>query len=153
MRFLLIIIFIITTSCSSNKVVNSHGILSLEKKSKKIILNISNSNDIIEILGPPSTKSSFNDNTWIYIERKKTNQSIFKLGKKKIERNNVLVVQLDNRGILKKKDFYNLNKMNKVKFTKEITEKGYSKDTFVYSLLTSLREKINAPVRKRNKKK
>ena len=153
MRFLLIIIFIITSSCSSNKVVNSHGVLSLEKKSKKIILNISNSNDIIEILGPPSTKSSFNDNTWIYIERKKTNQSIFKLGKKRIERNNVLVVQLDNKGILKQKDFYNLNKMNKVKFTKEITEKGYSKDTFVYSLLTSLREKINAPVRKRNKKK
>ena len=149
MRFLLIIIFIITSSCSSNKVVNSHGVLSLEKKSKKIILNISNSNDIIEILGPPSTKSSFNDNTWIYIERKKTNQSIFKLGKKRIERNNVLVVQLDNKGILKQKDFYNLNKMNKVKFTKEITEKGYSKDTFVYSLLTSLREKINAPAKRK----
>ena len=44
--------------------------------------------------------------------------------------------------------------MNDLKFTKEVTLSGYSKNSFVYSFLTSLREKINSPAKKRvNKKK
>ena len=89
--FILLIIALIITSCSTNKVVKRHGITALQKKSEKIHVNRTNTNDTIEILGPPSTKSSFNDNVWLYIERKKVNQSIFKLGKKKIEKNNVLI--------------------------------------------------------------
>jgi len=96
-------------------------------------------------LGTPSVKSNFNENLWIYIETKKTNQSIFKLGKKKIEKNNVLVVFLNELGIVSKKEFYDINNLNKLNFSKNTTTNIYEKDTYLYNLLSSLRDKINAP--------
>lgn len=152
MKLLFIIAFIFILSCSTNKVKNNHGVLSLNNKFNKIVVENSNSNDILNLLGPPSTKSSFNTNIWIYIERKKTNQSIFKLGKQKIEKNNVLVLELDNKGILAKKKLYNLDDMNDYKFVEKATQKDFSQNSFVYGVLSSLRDKINAPVRKRKEK-
>ena len=149
MKLLFIIAFIFILSCSTNKVKNNHGVLSLNIKFNKIVVEKSNSNDILNLLGPPSTKSSFDNNIWIYIERKKTNQSIFKLGKQKIEKNNVLVLELDNKGILAKKKLYNLDDMNDYKFVEKATQKDFSQNSFVYGVLSSLRDKINAPVRKR----
>ena len=149
MKLLFIIAFIFILSCSTNKVKNNHGVLSLNNKFNKIVVEKSNSNDILNLLGPPSTKSSFDTNIWIYIERKKTNQSIFKLGKQKIEKNNVLVLELDNKGILAKKKLYNLDDMNDYKFVEKATQKDFSQNSFVYGVLSSLRDKINAPVRKR----
>ena len=149
MKLLFIIAFIFILSCSTNKVKNNHGVLSLNNKFNKIVVEKSNSNDILNLLGPPSTKSSFDINIWIYIERKKTNQSIFKLGKQKIEKNNVLVLELDNKGILAKKKLYNLDDMNDYKFVEKDTQKDFSQNSFVYGVLSSLRDKINAPVRKR----
>ena len=148
MRFIILFIIVFIVSCTQNKVTSNHGVLSLEKKYNEIFIKKTNKNDILDILGPPSTDSTFNNNIWIYVERKKTNQSIIKLGKKKIEKNNVLVLELDERDILVKKELYDLNKMNKLDFSKNTTEKSYSKNTFMYNLLTSLREKINAPRRK-----
>ena len=121
-------------------------------KFNKIVVENSNSNDILNLLGPPSTKSTFDTNIWIYIERKKTNQSIFKLGKQKIEKNNVLVLELDNKGILAKKKLYNLDDMNDYKFVEKATQKEFSKNSFGYGVLSSLRDKINAPTRKRKEK-
>ena len=152
MKLLFIIAFIFILSCSTNKVKNNHGVLSLNNKFNKIVVEKSNSNDILNLLGPPSTKSSFDTNIWIYIERKKTNQSIFKLGKQKIEKNNVLVLELDNKGILAKKKLYNLDDMNDYKFVEKVTQKDFSQNSFVYGVLSSLRDKINAPVRKRKEK-
>ena len=149
MKLLFIIAFIFILSCSTNKVKNNHGVLSLNIKFNKIVVEKSNSNDILNLLGPPSTKSSFDNNIWIYIERKKTNQSIFKLGKQKIDKNNVLVLELDNKGILAKKKLYNLDDMNDYKFVEKATQKDFSQNSFVYGVLSSLRDKINAPVRKR----
>lgn len=152
MKLLFIIAFIFILSCSTNKVKNNHGVLSLNNKFNKIVVEKSNSNDILNLLGPPSTKSSFDNNIWIYIERKKTNQSIFKLGKQKIEKNNVLVLELDIKGILAKKKLYNLDDMNDYKFVEKATQKDFSQNSFVYGVLSSLRDKINAPVRKRKEK-
>ena len=152
MKLFFIIAFIFILSCSTNKVKNNHGVLSLNNKFNKIVVEKSNSNDILNLLGPPSTKSSFDTNIWIYIERKKTNQSIFKLGKQKIEKNNVLVLELDNKGILAIKKLYKLDDMNDYKFVEKATQKDFSKNSFVYGVFSSLRDKINAPVRKRNEK-
>ena len=152
MKYFFIIALIFILSCSASKVKNNHGVLSLNNKFNKIVVENSNSNDILNILGPPSTKSSFDSNIWIYIERKKTNQSIFKLGKQKIEKNNVLVLELDNKGILAKKKLYKLDDMNDYKFVEKATQKDFSKNSFVYGVFSSLRDKINAPVRKRNEK-
>ena len=146
---ILILILFFTLSCSLNKVKNNHGVLSLENKISKIIINKSNTNDIINIFGPPSTKSTFDNNLWIYIERKKVNRSIFKLGNKKIVKNNVAILEIDNKGILKKKEIYDLNKMNKYKFSENTTQNSYEKNSYIYGVLTSLREKINAPAKRK----
>ena len=138
-----------TLSCSLNKVKNNHGILSLENKFNKIYVNKSNANDILSIFGPPSTKSEFDENIWIFIERKKSNQSIFKLGNQKIIKNNVAVLELNNKGILSSKKIYDINNMNRYKFSKNTTEKSYEKDSYIYGVLTSLREKINAPAKRK----
>jgi outer membrane protein assembly factor BamE (lipoprotein component of BamABCDE complex) len=149
MKYILILILFFTLSCSLNKVKNNHGVLSLENKISKIIINKSNTNDIINIFGPPSTKSTFDNNLWIYIERKKVNRSIFKLGNKKIVKNNVAILEIDNKGILKKKEIYDLNKMNKYKFSENTTQNSYEKNSYIYGVLTSLREKINAPSKRK----
>ena len=149
MKYILILLLFFTLSCSLNKVKNNHGVLSLEKKINKIKINKSNTNDIISIFGPPSTKSTFDNNVWIYIERKKENRSIFKLGNQKIVKNNVAILEINNKGILKKKEIYDLNNMNKYKFSKDITENTYEKDSYIYGVLTSLREKINAPAKRK----
>ena len=144
--------FLFTLNCSTNKVSNNHGFNSLHTKYEKIIINKTNKNDIIDIIGPPSSISEFDNNKWLYIERKKVNQSIFKLGVKKIDKNNILIVQFSNIGILKNKKLLNLNDMNDIKYVKKITEKEFSQNTVMTGLLSSLREKINAPARNRGKK-
>ena len=149
MKYILILILFFTLSCSLNKVKNNHGVLSLENKISKIIINKSNTNDIINIFGPPSTKSTFDNNLWIYIERKKINRSVFRLGSKKIVKNNVVILEIDNKGILKKKEIYDLNKMNKYKFSENTTQNSYEKNSYIYGVLTSLREKINAPAKRK----
>tara|TARA_B100000959_G_scaffold221243_1_gene233986 strand:- start:577 stop:1041 length:465 start_codon:yes stop_codon:yes gene_type:complete len=148
MKNILIILFFFTLSCSLNKVKNNHGVLSLKNKYNNIIINKSNSNDILEIFGPASTKSTFDNNVWIYIERKKVNRSIFKLGNQKIDTNNVVVLEIDKMGLLKKKEIFDINSMNKYKFTENTTETTYKKNSYIYGVLTSLREKINAPTKR-----
>ena len=152
MKYLILLVFFFTLSCSLNKVKNNHGVLSLEKKFNKIQVNKSNSNDIIKLFGPASTKSTFNNNIWIYIERKRTNSSIFKLGNQKTVKNNVVVLEINNKGLLSKKEIYDLNNMNKYEFSKNKTKKKYKKDSYIHGVLTSLREKIDAPVKRRRSK-
>ena len=150
MKFIALLLFIFTTiGCSTNKVKNNHGVLSLQSKIDKIVINKSNTNDIINIFGPPSTKSTFDNNLWFYIERKKTNSSIFKLGRQKITKNNVVVLEIDSKGILMSKKLYDMSKMNKYKFSKNSTETSYKKNSYIYGVMTSLREKINAPAKRK----
>ena len=149
MKYILILLLFFTLSCSLNKVKNTHGVLSLENKINKIKINKSNKNDIIEIFGPPSTKSTFDNNLWIYIERKKSNRSIFALGTKKTTKNNVAILEIDNKGLLKSKIIYDIDKMNKYKFSESTTENTFEKDSYIFGVLTSLREKINAPAKRK----
>ena len=151
MKYLIVLIFIFILNCSGNKVSNYHGIKKLENKYTKIQVNVSNKNDLIRLIGPPSTISDFNNNKWFYIERLKSNQSLFKLGKKKLKKNNILIVELSGNGIVKNKKLIDLNNMNDVKYLKNTTEKDFKKNNFFYGVLTSLREKINAPAKNRRK--
>ena len=151
MRKILYIIFfsLIVTNCSFKPVVKHHGVPFLEKKQALLIVNKSNKNDIKKILGYPSTKSKFDDDIWIYIERKQTQSKIKNLGKMKIFKNDVLVLQIDNYGVLKKKDFYNKDDMKKIDFAEEITEANFSKKSFIYTFLYSVRQKIDDPLGKK----
>ena len=134
---------LIATSCSMKPVDNFHGVYSLEKKQTKLSINKSNKNDIIRILGAPSTKSIFEKDVWIYIENHQTKSSILKLGKNVVLANNVLVLEIDNKGILKDKKFYNQDDGNKIRFSKEETKMS-DKDSFVYGVFSSLNQKINS---------
>jgi len=149
---LLLSIFLTIANCSIKKPVKHHGVHKLELKEKKLILNKTNRNDIIKILGPPSVESRFDKDILFFIERKITNTSAFKLSRQIIIANNVLIVELDSYGILEKKDFYDLTKMNKFKFSKKITTVDYSKQSFIYDFLSSMRQKTNDPLGKRRKK-
>ena len=149
-KIIYFIIFLLIANCNVRTASNIHGISSLTSKSKNIIISKTNKNDVKNLLGPPSVKSNFNENLWIYLETKKTNQSIYKLGLQKTVRNNVLVIYLNDLGIVSKKEFYDINNLNKIQFSKKTTENFYEKDTYLYNLLSSLREKMNAPFKNKN---
>ncbi len=123
----------------------------MDKKQKKLVLNTTNKNDIANLLGPPSTKSTFDNDVWIYVERKTSKSSVFTLGRSVLIVNNVLVLEINNRGLLVKKDFYNIDDMKKIKFSKDQTEITYTKRSFVYDFLASMRQKINDPLGKRTR--
>ena len=148
MRILLLLIFLFTLNCSSNKVSNNHGLISLQTKFKKITINKTNKNDVINIIGPPSSISKFDENKWFYIQRIKTNQSLFKLG---IKKNDILIVKFNNRGIVNDKKILSIKDMNDLKFSKEITEKEFKQNDFLFKIFSSVREKANAPTRNKSK--
>ena len=151
-KIFIILIILINTSCSFKNVVKHHGVHFLEKKQKELKILETNTNDTKKILGHPSTKNTFDNDIWIYIERKTTVSQIRTLGKKKLLTNNVLVLEFDKRGILLKKDFYTMKDMNNITIAKDQTDVLSQKDTFVRSILITLRQKINDPLGKRQAK-
>ena len=132
--------------------VKHHGVHFLDKKQKKLTITETNKNDARKILGPPSTKNSFDNDIWIYIERKTTVSKIKSLGKKKLIVNNVLVLEFDKRGLLLKKEFFNKDQMNNIKIAQNETKVLDKKNTFIRNVLVSLRQKINDPLGQRSAK-
>mgnify|MGYP001227724115 CR=1 FL=1 len=154
LKILYIVFFsIIASNCSFKKVVKHHGVPFLDKKQKKLIVNKSNSNDIRKILGSPLTKSKFDKDVWIYIERKQTQSNIKNLGKMKIFKNDVLVLEIDNLGILSNKKFYNMDDMQDIKIVENTTEAAFARNSFIYDFMSSMRQKINDPLGVRAKKR
>jgi outer membrane protein assembly factor BamE (lipoprotein component of BamABCDE complex) len=146
-------ICLIVSNCSLKKVVKHHGVPFLEKKQSTLTVNETNKNDIINILGNPSTKSKFDNDVWIYIERKQTQSELKNLGRMKIYKNDVLVLEIDNYGILKKKSFYNIDDMKKIKIVENTTQSGFKKNSFIYNFMSSMRQKIDDPLGQRAKKR
>jgi outer membrane protein assembly factor BamE (lipoprotein component of BamABCDE complex) len=147
----IILISIIVTNCSLKPVVKHHGVPFLEKKQIDLIVNQTNKNEIKKILGNPSTTSKFDNHVWIYIERKQSQSKLKNLGKMKIIKNDVLVLEIDDYGILKKKSFYNKNDMNKIQIVEATTSAGFKKNSFIYDFMSSMRQKINDPLGQRAK--
>ena len=147
--YLILSLILILSNCSLKKVVQHHGVHNLEKKQTKLTINETNKNDIIKMIGPPSTKSSFDNDIYIYMERKTSSGRITKLGKKKLIQNNVLVLELNNKGILVSKKFYDKDDMLKIKFDNDITSINYQKRSFINSFLSSVRQKIDDPLGKK----
>ena len=153
-KILYIIFFsLIVSNCSFKKVVRHHGVPFLEKKQKSLIVNQSSTNDIRQILGVPSTTSKFDNDIWIYIERKQTQSELRNLGKMKVYKNDVLVLEIDNYGILKKKEFYNMDDMEKIKVVENTTQSSFARNSFIYDFMSSMRQKINDPLGVRAKKR
>jgi len=140
--YLLGIILFFLIGCNQNEVIKTHGIAYLDKREKLIIVNKTNKNDTISILGQPSTKGIVDDNLWIYIERTITRGKKLKFGRNYLKKNNTLVIEFDKYGIVKRKEFYNKEKMNKMSFAKNETQNEIRKENFIHSFLSSVRQKM-----------
>ncbi len=140
--FLTLFILLFSFSCAQDQVIKTHGVAYLKKREKLIIVNTSNKNDAITVLGQPSTKGMTNDNLWIYIERTRTRGKLLKLGRNYLLKNNVLVLEFDKYGILQRKEFYDKKEMNEIKFAKNETVNELRKENFIYSFLSSVRQKM-----------
>jgi outer membrane protein assembly factor BamE (lipoprotein component of BamABCDE complex) len=149
MKKILLLSLILLASCTLNKVVKHHGVHNLEQKQTKLKINQTNKNDIINLIGPPSTKSTFDNDVYIYIERKTSGSKLVKLGKKELIKNDVLVLEIDSKGILLAKNFYNKDEMNNIRFDDDVTSINYSKKSFIYNFLSSVRQKIDDPLGKK----
>jgi len=143
---------LILASCSLEKKILHHGVHNLERKQEKLKINETNSNEILNIIGPPSTISSFNNDLYFYIEKKTSSSKITSLGKKELITNNVLILELDNKGILLSKKFYNKEDMEKLKIDETITGLNISKKSFIETFLSSLIQKIDDPLGKKRVK-
>ena len=149
MKIILIILAIFLTSCKLNKVVNHHGIHNLEAKSQELLINQTNINQIKSLLGPPSSTSYFDEDILIYLERKTSNSKLLKLGKKKLIANNVLLLEVNNRGILINKEFLDQDDLNKLKFTNKTTKRIADQESFVSRALSGVITKIDDPLGKK----
>ena len=149
----IIFLSLIVVNCSLQKVVRHHGVPFLEKKQATLVVNEANKNDITKILGNPSTTSKFDNDIWIYIERKQTQSELKNLGRMKIYKNDVLVLEIDDYGILKKKEFYNKDDMENIKIVEATTQAGFKKNSFIYDFMSSMRQKVNDPLGVRAKKR
>ena len=144
-KITVILIFLLLSNCRQNPVINTHGVPFLDKKQKNLTIKKTNKNDVKKILGHPSTVAIFDNSIWIYIERTRTRGKLLKFGQNVTSKNNVLALEFNEYGILIKKDFYNKNQINKINFTKNITDAITREKNFIYSFLSSLRQKINKP--------
>ena len=150
-KLLFVIVLLLLSNCQRNAVDKTHGVPFLENKQKTLVINKTNKNDVKKVLGPPSTTATFDKSIWIYIERTTSRGKLLKLGRNITTKNNVLALQFNNYGILVAKDFYDKSKMNKIKFAENITEPITREKSFVYSFLSSVRQKINNPTKKKHR--
>jgi len=140
---LILLLSFFLLDCQRNKVIKSHGIIFLEKRESLLKTTLTNKNDVINILGQPHIRSIKDKNTWLYIERTKTRGSMHKLGQNVLLNNNVLIVKFNKYGILEEKIFYDKDKMNDHKFSKEVTDNVVKRGSFLESFLSSIRRKMN----------
>ena len=151
--FIFFIIALFISACTLNKVKRHHGVHFLDKKQEKLTVNKSNKNDILKLLGSPSTKSTFDNDLWIYIERATGSSRVSRLGKVRLLKNNVLILEIDSNGLLAQKIFVNKDSMNKLEFSEDFTQMKYTKKSFIYDFLRTLRQKMNDPLgTKKNRK-
>ena len=133
---------LLITGCQLREPSQIHGISFIKNREKQLIINQTNKNDVINILGKPHIESLDENSDWIYVERVTSKGKIYKLGKSELKKNDILVLKFDDYGILKEKKIYDKDNMNKISFIDKSTENDISKESFVTGLLQSLREKM-----------
>ena len=141
-NFVFLILLFILNACQLQVASKNHGILFLENRSKKLVVNTSNKNDVISLIGQPHSTAINNIDEWIYFERVLTKGEFHKLGQNVIKTNNVLVLSFDKYGILNKKSFLDKDDKNKVYFSEKETKNELTQKSFVEKFLSSLREKM-----------
>ena len=140
--FINLLIFISLVQCQLKSPNYSHGINSLENRENVLILNKTNKNDVIKLLGKPHSKSISNENKWFYFERVISIGKMLKLGQNVLKTNDVLEIDFDKYGVLVNKKFYKKEDMEKVKFSKNQTVNNVSDKSVIDRVLSSLKQKM-----------
>jgi len=131
-----ILIFLLLYSCTT--IDELHGIDNLKIKSESLQINITNSNDVFNLVGPPQNIGLKNENIWYYHE---VHQTRNKYGDKIITDNNTLRLEFDDLGVLRKLNFLDKNTLSKNPFNEDQTL-SLGKDTsFLSSFLASMRQR------------
>jgi outer membrane protein assembly factor BamE (lipoprotein component of BamABCDE complex) len=119
-----------------------HGINFLENREKILIVKETNQNDVIKLIGKPHITSISEPNKWIYFQRTITRGKLHKLGRNVLKENNVLELNFDKYGVLKKKKLYKKEDMNKVVYSKNETKNEVTQKSFVGKFLSSIKQKM-----------
>ncbi len=131
-----ILVFFFIFSCTT--IDELHGIDNLKIKSESLQVDNTNSNDVLNLIGPPQNIGINNDNIWFYHE---VHQTRNKYGTKIITDNNTLRLEFNDLGILKKVDFLDKKSLSKNPFD-EASTISLGKDTsFLSSFLASMRQR------------
>jgi outer membrane protein assembly factor BamE (lipoprotein component of BamABCDE complex) len=141
-NIILILSFFILNACQFQDPDKNHGIIFLKNRSEKIIVNKSNKNDVIKILGKPHSRAFDEEDKWLYIERVLTKGKYHKLGQHVLKTNNVLVLKFNKYGVLVQKKIYDKNDKNKLAFIDKTTKNELSKKSFIQSFLQSIKQKM-----------
>ena len=137
-----LLIFIILIGCKLQEPLKTHGIIFLENRSQKLVLNKSNKNDVIRIMGRPHIKEDEINQSWIYLERILSKGKYHKLGRHILKENNILVLNFDKYGVLKNKQFLKKEDLKKLEFSQKITENELTQKSFVQKFLQSIKQKM-----------
>jgi len=138
----IIIFLFFLQNCSFKEPNKSHGINFLENREKILVINKTNQNDVIKLIGNPHTISLSDKNTWVYFERTLSKGKLVKLGQNVLKKNNVLELKFDKYGVLKNKKIYTKKDMKKVKYSKASTENNVSQQSVVGKFLSSVKQKM-----------
>ena len=141
-NLLSVIILFSLISCKLQEPSKNHGIIFLENRSEKLFVNKTNQNDVIKIVGNPHWKSINNEFEWVYIERVVVKGEFHKLGQNVLKTNNVLVLNFDKYGVLKKKAFFNKDDIKKLNFSEDETDNRLSQKSFIEKFLNSIKAKM-----------
>ncbi len=141
-NIILILSFFILNACQFQDPDKNHGIIFLKNRSEKIIVNKSNKNDVIKVLGKPHSRAFDEEDKWLYIERVLTKGKYHKLGQHVLKTNNVLVLKFNKYGVLVQKKIYDKNDKNKLAFIDKTTKNELSKKSFIQSFLQSIKQKM-----------
>jgi outer membrane protein assembly factor BamE (lipoprotein component of BamABCDE complex) len=143
-KFIIIFVsLVLLNGCQRHAITKTHGISYLEKREKLIVEFESNKNDAIKALGYPNTRGMTNESVWIYVERTKKRGKLLKLGRDYLTKNNILVLEFDDFGMLNKKEFFRKEDMKKITFARDETANEIKKENFIYSFLSSIRQKMD----------
>ena len=141
-NILYLLVFIILISCKLQEPLKTHGIIFLENRSQKLVVNQSNKNDVIRIMGRPHIKEDEINQSWIYLERILSKGKYHKLGKHILKENNILVLNFDKYGVLKNKKLLKKEDLKKLEFSQKITENELTQKSFVQKFLQSIKQKM-----------
>ena len=133
------IVLILIYNCSPR--ISRHGNFFTKEELNILKSAKLNKSEIIEVLGQPSTKSTFSDNTWYYIYFIQKERAIFEV---KNTANTVLKIRFDNKQNVS--DYTVIkNNVEGISISTDITESNALKRGLVRELLDSFVRRLKEP--------